>query len=294
MSDEIEQFLIYLATERGLSTNYQLIVQRSLETFAGWASSKGLAWRTIEPGNITDFLAFRKRSGLQASSVRLDAVSIRIFFRFLVSRQGWKQNPAETLSLPRPEKHLPETLNQTEVRRLIESVGISDPQGLRDRAMLELLYSSGLRVSELCSARLENLELDSGFIRVIGKGNKTRIVPVGGPAVAAMKQYLDSGRPLVVKPRTGAEIFLSVRGKKLTPQRIWQLIKQYAARAGLDTNVFPHLLRHSFATHLLSGGADLRIIQELLGHADISTTQIYTHVEKSGLKAVLKKYHPRG
>ena len=236
------------------------------------------------------------RAGLeeQASTVRLDAVAIRIFFRFLVSRQGWLQNPAESLSLPRPEKHLPETLNPGDVRRLIESVGQGDPQGLRDRAMLELLYSSGLRVSELCNARLENLDLDSGFIRVTGKGNKTRMVPVGAPAFAAMKSYLESARPELVRPRTGAEIFLSIRGKKLTPQRIWQLIKQYAARAGLDINVFPHLLRHSFATHLLGGGADLRIIQELLGHADISTTQIYTHVEKSGLKAVLKKFHPRG
>ena len=294
MSDEIEQFLIYLATERGLSTNYQLIVQRSLETFAGWASHRGLALKDIEPGHITDFLAFRKRSGLQASSVRLDAVAVRIFFRFLVFRQGWANNPAETLSLPRPDKHLPETLNPGDVRRLIESVGQGDSQGLRDRAMLELLYSSGLRVSELCNARLENLDLDSGFIRVTGKGNKTRMVPVGAPALAAMKNYLESGRPGLVKPRTGAEVFLSIRGKKLTPQRIWQLIKQYAARAGLDVNVFPHLLRHSFATHLLGGGADLRIIQELLGHADISTTQIYTHVEKSGLKAVLKKFHPRG
>ena len=285
---------MYLATERGLSANYQAIVQRSLETFAGWASARGLGLKSIEAGHITDFLAFRKRSGLQASSVRLDAVAIRIFFRFLVSRQGWLQNPAETLSLPRPEKHLPETLNPGDVRRLIESVGPGDPQGLRDRAMLELLYSSGLRVSELCNARLENLDLESGFIRVTGKGNKTRMIPVGAPAASALKSYIESARPELVKPRTGAEIFLSVRGKKLTPQRIWQLIKQYAARAGLDINVFPHLLRHSFATHLLGGGADLRIIQELLGHADISTTQIYTHVEKSGLKAVLKKFHPRG
>lgn len=294
MSGEIEQFLIYLATERGLSANYQVIVQRSLETLAEWASGRGLGWRTLEAGHITEFLAYRKRSGLQASSVRLDAVAVRIFFRFLVSREGWPQNPAESLSLPRPEKHLPETLGPGDVRRLIESVHPGDPQGLRDRAMLELLYSSGLRVSELCNARLENLELESGFIRVIGKGNKTRMVPVGAPAAAALKSYLESARPSLVGPRTGAEIFLSVRGKKLTPQRVWQLAKVYAARAGLDINVFPHLLRHSFATHLLGGGADLRIIQELLGHADISTTQIYTHVEKSGLKAVLKKFHPRG
>ena len=294
MPEEIELFLIHLATERGLSTNYQLIVQRSLETFAEWASRQGLGLKGITPGHITDFLVFRKRSGLQASTVRLDAVAVRIFFRFLVSRQGWPQNPAESLSLPRSEKHLPETLSPGDVRRLIESVGPGDLRGLRDRAMLELLYSSGLRVSELCNARLENLDLDSGFIRVTGKGNKTRIVPVGAPALAAMKTYLESGRPALVKPKTGAEVFLSIRGRKLTPQRIWQLIKQYAARAGLDINVFPHLLRHSFATHLLGGGADLRIIQELLGHADISTTQIYTHVETSGLKAVLKKFHPRG
>jgi integrase/recombinase XerD len=294
MSSEIEQFLMYLATERGLSPNYQAIVQRSLETLAGWAERQELTSRSIEPAHITEFLAFRKRSGLQAASIRLDAVAIRIFFRFLVTRHGWTQNPAEMLTLPRPEKHLPETLNPEAIRRLIESVGTGDPLGLRDRAMLELLYSCGLRVSELCHVRLENLDPDAGFIRVMGKGNKTRLIPVGTPALAAVNSYLDSERPGLVKPKTGAEIFLSVRGKKLTPQRIWQLIKTYAARAGLETNVFPHLMRHSFATHLLAGGADLRIIQELLGHADISTTQIYTHVEKSGLKAVLKKFHPRG
>lgn len=295
MSTEIEAFLKYLAVERGLSENYQLIVQRSLEVFSGWFSPrKKSGWSGVEPGDITEFLAFRKRSGLQASSIRLDAVALRIFFRFLVARQGWKSNPAETLSLPRPEKHLPETLNCDEVRRLIESVGAGDPQGLRDRAMLELLYSSGLRVSELCDARLENIDLESGFIRVTGKGNKTRLVPVGQPAREAVRSYLDSGRPTLVGRRTGAEIFLSIRGRKLTPQRIWQLIRQYAGRAGLERNVHPHLMRHSFATHLLGGGADLRVIQELLGHADISTTQIYTHVEKSGLRAVLKKFHPRG
>lgn len=295
MSTEIEAFLKYLAIERGLSENYQLIVQRSLEVFSGWFfQRKKSGWSGVEPGDITEFLAFRKRSGLQASSVRLDAVALRIFFRFLVARQGWKSNPAETLSLPRPEKHLPETLNADEVRRLIESVGLGDPQGLRDRAMLELLYSSGLRVSELCDARLENIDLESGFIRVTGKGNKTRLVPVGQPAREAIRNYLNSGRPTLVGRRTGAEIFLSIRGRKLTPQRIWQLVRQYAGRAGLERNVHPHLMRHSFATHLLGGGADLRVIQELLGHADISTTQIYTHVEKSGLKAVLKKFHPRG
>jgi len=296
MNSEVEQFLMYLATERGLSTNYQLTVQRSLEAFAKWSESvEGIsAWRSVTPGQITDFLASRKRAGLGAASVRLDAVAIRIFFRFLVVRRGWPDNPAESLSLPRPEKHLPETLGVEQVRKLVESIDPSDPQGCRDRAILELLYSSGLRVSELCDARLENLDLDAGFIRVTGKGSKTRLVPVGSPAASAIHRYLESGRPHLIRRWTGAEVFLSIRGKKLTPQRIWQLIKQYAARLGIETNVYPHLLRHSFATHLLGGGADLRIIQELLGHADISTTQIYTHVDKSGLQAVIKKFHPRG
>ena len=295
MTAEIEQFLMYLATERGLSTNYQLTIQRSLDSFVGWLQSVAKAddLARVSAQQITDFLAFRKRSGLQPSSIRLDAVAIRIFFRFLVSRRGWAVNPAETLSLPRAEKYLPETLNPEQVRKLIECVDVHSPAGLRDRAMLELLYSSGLRVSELCSARLENIDLESGFIRVTGKGAKTRLVPVGGPAKTAIATYLASGRPHLVGRKTGAEIFLSVRGKKLTSQRVWQLIKEYAARAGIETNVFPHLVRHSFATHLLAGGADLRIIQELLGHADISTTQIYTHIEKSGLKAVIKKFHPR-
>ena len=295
MSAEIEQFIMYLATERGLSTNYQLTVQRSLESFAGWLQSveNSVDLSRVTAQQISDFLAFRKRAGLQASSIRLDAVAIRIFFRFLVMRCAWGTNPAETLSLPRPEKFLPETLNPVQVRKLIESVDSGDPSGLRDRAMIEFLYSSGLRVSELCDARLENMDLESGFVRVTGKGAKTRLVPVGGPARTAIEHYLASGRPHLISRKSGAEIFLSVRGNKLTPQRVWQLMKQYASRAGLETNVYPHLMRHSFATHLLGGGADLRIIQELLGHADISTTQIYTHVEKSGLKSVIKKFHPR-
>ena len=295
MQADIDEFLMYLATERGLSVSYQLLVQRSLETFSDWLEKNTPVknWRAIEPRQITDFLVWRKRSGLQASSVRLDAVAIRIFYRFLVMRRGWESNPAATLSLPRPEKHLPETLRPEQVRKLIESVGVNDPLGLRDRAMIELLYSSGLRVSELCDARLENIDLESGFIRVTGKGNKTRIVPIGKPAGAAIRAYLERERPELVSKKTGAEIFLSIRGKKLTTPRIRQLLKLYAARAGLEANVYPHLMRHSFATHLLGGGADLRIIQELLGHADITTTQIYTHVENSGLKTVIKKFHPR-
>ena len=295
MNEPIEQFIIWLAVERGLSTNYQLSTRHSLETFAAWlpAHAQVTEFSGVEPGHITAYLAWRKRAGLASASIKLEAVAIRILFRFLLARKVLTRNPAENLAIPRIEGYLPETLNAPEVERLLESVSETDPLGLRDRAMLELLYASGLRVSELCNVRLEGLDLDEGMIRVTGKGNKTRLIPVGSKACAAIKQYLETERPTLVAPRTGAEIFLSVRGKKLTPQRIWQLIKQYAARAGLESNVYPHLLRHSFATHLLGGGADLRVIQEMLGHADISTTQIYTHVDRTHLKAVHKKFHPR-
>jgi integrase/recombinase XerD len=291
----IDQFLLYLATERGLSANYQLSTRRSLETFAEWLARQARISRPglVEPGHFTDYLAWRKRSGLAAASIKLEAVALRIFFRFLLARKILTSNPAENLSIPRVEKYLPETLNASTVKRLLESVSGADPLGLRDRAMLELLYASGLRISELCNVRLEGIDLEEGMIRVTGKGNKTRLVPVGSEARGAIGRYLELERPKLVSRRSGAEIFLSVRGRKLTPQRVWQIVKRHAARAGFDANVYPHLLRHSFATHLLAGGADLRIIQEMLGHADISTTQIYTHVDSSHLKSVHKKFHPR-
>ena len=176
----------------------------------------------------------------------------------------------------------------------VESIPADQPLGLRDRALIELLYASGLRISELVNARLEHLYLEEKVIRVTGKGNKTRLVPVGKSARDAIAAYIDCERPQYVKRRTGSELFLSVRGGKLTPQRCWQIVKARARFAGLEANVYPHLLRHSFATHLLSNGADLRMIQEMLGHADISTTQIYTHVDQDRLKSVHRKFHPRG
>lgn len=292
--EAIDTFILYLATERGLSDNYQLSTRRSLESFAGWLESQArLTLGKVTPGTITDYLAWRKRSGLAAASVKLEAVAIRIFFRFLHFRQVIPHDPAENLPTPRIERYLPETLNARDVERLISAVDTRHELGRRDRAIMELLYASGLRVSELCNARLENLHLEEGFIRVTGKGNKTRLVPVGQKAVEAIQTYLAEERPALVAKKTGAEIFISVRGKKLTPQRIWQMVKHYASVAQIDQTVYPHIFRHSFATHLLSGGADLRIIQEMLGHADISTTQIYTHVDSSRLKQVHRKFHPR-
>jgi tyrosine recombinase XerD len=294
LTEQIENFIAYLAVERGLSVNYQLSTQQSLESFGDWLEKVAkISLQDVRPGHLTDYLTWRKRSGLAPASIKLEAVALRIFFRFLTARNILRDDPAEHLATPRIEAHLPETLNRDQIERLLESVTESDPLGLRDRAILELLYASGLRVSELCNLRLEALHLEEGFVRVTGKGNKTRLVPVGSKAREAIERYLAVERPQLVGKKTGGEVFLSVRGKKLTNQRIWQLVKQYAARAGLESNVYPHILRHSFATHLLAGGADLRIIQEMLGHANISTTQIYTHVDRTHLKSVHKKFHPR-
>jgi len=291
---EIDAFVLFLATERGLSDNYQLSTRRSLETFAEWLQARGITdLAAVEPGMLTEYLTHRKRAGLAAASIKVEAVALRIFFRFLVARNYLTCDPAETITIPRIERYLPDTLNLPDIERLLNAVRPTDPMALRNRAMFELLYASGLRISELCNARLEHLDLDEGWIRVTGKGNKTRIVPVGSKAREAIASYLANERPKLVGKRTGAEIFLSVRGKKLTRARVWQLIREYAKIAGLDVNVYPHLFRHSFATHLLSNGADLRVIQEMLGHADISTTEIYTHVDQKRLRAVHKKFHPR-
>jgi len=295
MEESIEQFILYLATERGLSDNYQLSTRRSLEEFTAWLSR---VKKITEPGAvtlpvITDYLADCKKRGLSTSSIKLVVVAVRIFFRFLIARDLIKADPAEYIPLPRAERYLPETLNELQVERLLESIATDQPLGLRDRAMVELLYASGLRISELANARIENLMLDERIIRVTGKGNKTRVIPVGRKACAAIASYLEKERPALVKKRTGGEIFLSVRGTKLTTVRIWQILKRIAKHAGIEVNVYPHLLRHSFATHLLGNGADLRIIQEMLGHADVSTTQIYTHVDQQRLKAVHHRFHPR-
>ncbi len=295
MKNGIELLLLHLATERGLSTNYQLSTRHSLESFSAWLKkSCGTEVASgVCPEQLTQYLADRKSQGLAAASLKLEAVALRIFFRFLAARSYISEDPAQFLVTPKIEQYLPETLNLSAMERLLESVDGTSPLELRDRAMLEFLYACGLRASELCSLRLENLDLEAQFVRVTGKGEKTRLVPVGSKAKEALTRYLHFGRPQLVTPKTKAEVFLSVRGKKLTPQRLWQLIKQYAARLGMDANIYPHLFRHSFATHLLSNGADLRIIQELLGHTDISTTQIYTHVDQNALHAVHRKFHPR-
>jgi integrase/recombinase XerD len=295
MEEAIESFIRFLAVERGLSENYQLSTQRSLTEFSRWCAEKKKIDhpRKLTLALLSEYLADRKRGGLSASSIKLTVVALKIFFRFLTGKAVIKADPSEALTLPRIERYLPETLNEMQVEQLIETIDTKVELGLRDRAMIELLYASGLRISELANARLENFVTEEGVLRVTGKGNKTRMVPVGRKACGALAAYLSTERPTLVKSRSGSEIFLSARGTRLTTARIWQIVKKHARHSGLEKNIYPHLLRHSFATHLLSNGADLRIIQEMLGHADISTTQVYTHVDQQRLKAVHRQFHPR-
>ena len=295
MQIQIDSFILYLATERGLSTAYQLSVQQTLGKLLLWASKNGhKQWRDLGTDDLTAFLTSLRKSDLDASSLRIALVHLKIFFRFLVKRNLIEVDPAEPLLAPKAAVKLPETLDATTVDKLLTSIDLSKRLGLRDLAIMELFYSSGLRLSEICNSMLESLDLDDKFLRVTGKGNKTRLVPIGGRALDALKRYLNNERHTLVRKKTHSNIFLSVRGGPLSPDRVRQIVKERAQAAGLDQNIYPHLLRHSFATHLLENGADLRVIQELLGHADIATTQIYTHVDQKRLKSVHKTFHPRG
>ncbi len=293
--DLIDGFILHLATERGLSVNYQLLVRRFLEAFASWYkqvhASESPAQVTTD--QITDYLARRKKDGLATSSARVELIGIKIFFRWLAARKHIPADPADAILPPRPEQHLPDTLNEHDVRRLIESINGTKPLDRRDRAMLELFYASGLRLSELLDARLENLSMEEGWIRVTGKGAKTRLIPVGAAAREAIAAYLEHARPALVKAKSSSHIFLSVRGQRLGPMRIRLIFTERAAACGLEQHIHPHKMRHSFATHLLNHGADLRVIQEMLGHSDIATTQIYTHVDQARLKETHRKFHPR-
>ncbi|MEI6323170.1 MAG: site-specific tyrosine recombinase [bacterium] len=294
-SSQIDRFILFLATERGLSTNYQISTRASLERFADWASKRETAsLEQITPSLLSEFLIAEKKRGLSATSIKLEAVALRIFFRFLTARGCIPSDPAEKLPIPRLPKTLPQPLSPPEMVKLVAAPAGETPLEIRDRALLELLYACGLRIAEACTVRLEHLDEEGGVLRVTGKGNKTRLIPVGRAALEALKRYLSVARPKLVSAKSGAHIFLSVRGHPLTPARIWQLVRYYAKRAGIEESIHPHQLRHSFATHLLAGGADLRIIQEMLGHASIATTQIYTQVDRGQLKSVHRKFHPRG
>ena len=293
----VERFLLYLAAERGLSANYRISVQQTLERFADWCGERGCV-----PGMVTEELLagyhrwLRAECGLAASSCRVSMVHLRQFFRFLAREKVLPENPAALLECGRPGQPLPETLQADAVNELLQSIDPAElPLGARDRALLEMRYGSGLRVSELVNLRPEHVDWEEGFLRVTGKGSKTRYVPLGGVAAKALRSYLEHARPKLLRNGRRADVlFLSIRGERLTRDRIRQIIKERARAAGLSENVYPHILRHSFATHLLENGADLRVIQDMLGHASLSTTQVYTHVDSKRLVSLHQAFHPRG
>lgn len=291
----IDRFIRYIATEKGLSIAYQLSVRQSLDAFSDFLREQGNSLCDVDSALVSMFLQTVQSKGLARSSIRVELVHLRIFFRWLYQSGVLNSDPIALMDLPKKDFILPHVLSQKLCAKLIESVDSNDiPFGCRDRAILELIYACGLRVSELINCKLENLDIDDAFIRITGKGNKVRLVPIGRNALMSLCNYLKLTRPQLASKKSKSFIFLSIRGTALTRERVRQIIKQRAIEAGIDENVFPHILRHSFATHLLENGADLRIIQEMLGHADISTTQIYTHLEQQRLNAIHHKFHPRG
>ncbi len=306
MQTLVEDFLQYLRHERGQSEHTQKTYKALLDKFVKWAEARKITdWKTVEFKHLMAFLTHERerpvmngeKKGprkLSSESVYLEIAALRAFYRFAENEKILPLNVAENLSLPRRWKRLPKSLNDAEITRLLKAEGAETPQSLCDTAILELAYASGLRLAELRNVRLEQLHLEAGFINVIGKGNKERVVPVGKKAVAAINRYLAAGRPKLVTPKSPANLFLTRRGTPFAAPTMWLRIKRSVKRAGIERNITPHMLRHSFATHLLEHGADLRVIQELLGHASITTTEIYTHVAGSRLREVHRKFHPRG
>ena len=301
----VEDFLFSLRHERGQAEHTQKTYAGLLEKFLGWAGRNQLTnWRDVQLTHLTAFLENerdRRLTGsshastgkLSASSLYLQIAAFRAFFKWAETEKHLPANPAENLSLPRRWKRLPKALSKEDVERILKPVATAAPADLCDQAILELAYASGLRLAELRHLRLEQLHLEAGFVTVIGKGNKERVVPVGKFAVAALNRYLTLARPQLVRPKSPAAVFLTRRGTAFAHVTMWSRITQRVKQAGIDRHVTPHMLRHSFATHLLEHGADLRVIQELLGHSSISTTEIYTHVAGQRLREVHEQFHPR-
>lgn len=288
----LDQFMNQLKVERGLSANTLAAYSHDLLTFFDFLGRKGVAPLEATQDDLIAFVG-EKRPHLSARSLARCLVSIRMFYRFCVSEEKIETNPARLLGIPKLHQHLPDILSRDEVEALLSQPDVQTVLGKRDKAMLELLYATGLRVTELIDLRVNNINLDAGFVRTMGKGSKERIVPMGSQAMDALRQYLGGGRASLLKRGGSSCLFLSSRGRSMTRQGFWKTIKGYALKAGIVRRVTPHTLRHSFATHLLEGGADLRSVQVMLGHSDISTTQIYTHVAREKLRSIHEKYHPR-
>ncbi len=289
--EEVKGFLRHLRLRRGYSENTVKAYEDDLNKLAEFLEREGIPLEEITLPALDRFVA--SLAGYSPATRERVIAALRSFFKYLLAERGWEVNPAELLELPKKPKRLPKALTLEEVERLLEAPDPSTPLGLRDKAILELLYSSGLRASELCGLRLLDLDLEEGFVRVSGKGSKERLVPFGVHAARALGEYLTRGRPRLAKG-DAPWLFLNSRGGKLSRVGLWKILRKYALKVGLGGKVHPHVLRHTFATHMLIGGCDLRTLQELLGHASLSTTQIYTHLKPQELREVHRAFHPRG
>lgn len=305
MQTLVEDFLQYLRHERGQAEHTQKTYAALLGKFTAWGGPNGLTdWKQVELKHLMSFLRHERERNLvnepkestkrlSSESVYLEIAALRAFYRFAENEKLLPLNVAENLSLPRRWQRLPKALADSEIEKLLVPEVPATPHTLCDQAILELAYASGLRLAELRNLRLEQLHLEAGFINVIGKGNKERVVPVGRKAVEALNRYIANGRPKLVSAKSPANVFLTSRGTPFASVTLWKRIKDRVKRSGVARNITPHMLRHSFATHLLEHGADLRVIQELLGHANISTTEVYTHVTGNRLRDIHRKFHPR-
>ncbi len=292
LEDALRLFLEYLAVEKGLARNTILSYARDVRKFLGFVKAGKLVWNRVSEETIVRFIHRESRAGLSARSLARLISALRSFFKFLVLSGFVKKDPSAQLTTPSTWRSLPKFLTVREVEELLRAPDDTKAHGVRDRAMLEVLYGSGLRVSELASLKLAEVNLEDGFLICRGKGGKERIVPLGRSAGGAVGRYLAEVRPLIVSGERD-ELFLSQRGKPFTRQGLWKLLRRHAREAGLDAKISPHILRHSFATHLLERGADLRSVQLMLGHSQITTTQIYTHVSRERLRRVYDRFHPR-
>jgi len=299
VKEGIERFLIYLGVEKGFSDNTLVAYRNDLSQLAGFveedATKRGLApsWANFSRQGMLSYLLNLKERGYVATTQARKVAATRSFFGFMVAEGNLKDNPTENVSSPNVGRSLPKPISVSQVRRLLEQpTKLSTPEAKRDGAMLQLLYASGMRVSELVSLNLNDIT-DDGYVRCFGKGHKERLIPIHQRAASIVEEYVKEARPHLARNDEEKALFLNRRGERLTRQGLWQILKGYAKSAELDAEITPHTLRHSFATHMLSGGADLRSVQELLGHANISTTQVYTHLTSEHVRRTYEKSHPR-
>jgi len=294
MKELIDVFLNYLSVERALANNTIISYREDLNSYIDFLKRRSIdALSKITKNDITNFMLAQKDKGISANSIARRLAAIRMFHRFLVRERVLKADPTNLIDSPKLWRKIPDTLSLNEVDALIAQPNIRDRQGIRDRAILETLYATGMRVSEAVNLKLDNVNLDIGFLRCIGKGNKERVIPLGKKAISSIRRYLEASRVRLLKNKESEFLFLNRFGKKISRQSLWKIIKRCAKDAKIKKPISPHILRHSFATHLLERGADLRSVQEMLGHSNISTTQIYTHINKERLKTIHRMFHPR-